>query len=540
MKSKILLVLSLLIAVGSNAQWTEELDVNTLVADAATLDLDAVVNSEGETYIVYWINVGEPVNLELRLQILDVDGNRLLGDEGTVVSDEIPMSTFVMQSSIAVDNDDNIYIGVTASDDGNDGYLFKLDSDGNNLWGSSGVNVGVGFGMKLCPLENGELLAAWLDDAQVTNIQRIDADGNGVWEEPLALETGSNNAPANLFELSDASFIIVFHTYNFGVNSTLNAHRYDADGLPVWDDYVQLSNLTTSWNKRYSTAQDGDTVYFGYSAALGTRFDSYLQRINPDGSLPYGINGSDFDVAEEEYEISTSIAHSEGSDFVWSICRYTDASQSMVGESIQKFNKSNGERILGENAHELYPVSNEHKKHDGELRLVNDAPFFMLEVGADNGATPTTLNALQLDQNGEFAWVDEYEPMATYEGNKLRTELSERINGQSVVVFEEDKGEGPRIYAQNFTESGMSSDEVLIDHDQFRFQNPVSDRLDLVSNLLIENIVVYDIVGKVVYNQNNLNSERVSITVNNWSSGLYLMTIHTEEGLAKGLKFIVQ
>lgn len=536
MKIKLLLLLTLF-AYGVKAQWTDDTDANTLVADASTLDLLVANNSQGETYVVYWKSVGEPDNLELRLQILDVEGNRLLGDEGVLVSDEIPMLTYVTQSSIAVDGDDNLYIGVTASD-GNDGYLFKLDSDGNNLWGSSGVIPGNGFAIKLCPLDNGELLMAWLGEG--TNIQRFDADGNPIWETPISVETGGNNAPADIFSLSDGDFIVVFHTYSFGVNSNLNAQRFDSDGAPVWDDYIQLSNQSTQWNTRYSHAQDGDTIYYGYSAASGLRFDSYLQRIDPDGTLPYGINGRDFDVAQEEYEISTSIAHSDGSDFIWSICRYTDSSQGMVGESVQKFNKVTGERILGENAHELYPVSNDHKKHDGPLRLVNDAPFFVLETGMDNGATPTNLNVIQLDGNGNFAWEDEYEPVATYEANNSRTQLTERINGQSLVVFYEDKGDGERIYAQNYTESGMAAGEILLNHDQFRFQNPVTNRLDLVSNGLIENVVIYNIVGKVVYNAKRLNSGRVEIDVNNWPAGLYLMSVRTDEGLAKGMKFIVQ
>ena len=58
---------------------------------------------------------------------------------------------------------------------------------------------------------------------------------------------------------------------------------------------TQLSNLGTVFNTTYSGLQDGDNVYMGYKASPGFRFDSYLQRLNPDGSLPWGINGVDFD-----------------------------------------------------------------------------------------------------------------------------------------------------------------------------------------------------------------------------------------------------
>ena len=79
-----------------NAQWTTDTVLNTLVADSEVGDMQAIGSSEGKTYVVFWKSVAPPVNYELRLQILDVDGLQLLGSDGMLVSDAIPMSTYTV------------------------------------------------------------------------------------------------------------------------------------------------------------------------------------------------------------------------------------------------------------------------------------------------------------------------------------------------------------------------------------------------------------------------------------------------------------
>ena len=87
---------------------------------------------------------------------------------------------------------------------------------------------------------------------------------------------------------------------------------------------------TTTYNSSYSSAKDNDVIYYGYKANGSNHFDSYLQRINSDGTLPWGINGMDFDINQTDYEMDTKIAFAPGSQFVWSICNYTNTGQSSL------------------------------------------------------------------------------------------------------------------------------------------------------------------------------------------------------------------
>ncbi len=468
--------------------------------------------------------------LRTRLQILDIDGTQLLGNDGILVSDAIPMSTFTVIWSIVTDEDDNLYIGVTGTGGGEPAYVFKLDSSGNHLWGSNGINVGSGYSVTILPLSSGEAIVSWFLSGSAV-MQKYDPFGDEVWPLNQPIENGSNNTvPANIFELSNGDFIMVFHSITFGINSNLFAQRYDGDGVLQWGSPTQLSNLGTVWNTSYSGLQDGDVIYMGYKASPALRFDSYLQRVNLDGTLPWGINGMDFDTNQTNYEMATRIAYDPGSQYVWSICTYTDTNQSEKGEYIQKFDKDTGARQFTDNAKVIYPISGDDNVHAGALQLLDGLPLFLLKSGFDNSATPTTLSAVYLDENGDFAWPEEARPMATFSANKSRIQFTQNVNGQSVAVFIEDKGNGKKIYAQNILEEILSSNDIEIENSIF-YINPVSDNLEIVSKNPINSIIIFNVLGQIITEENFKDSNEILINTHNWDSGIYLTKIITSVGI---------
>jgi len=50
--------------------------------------------------------------------------------------------------------------------------------------------------------------------------------------------------------------------------------------------------------------------------AQAQAFDTYLQRINPDGTLPWSTNRSNFDTRQARNEMETAISFNAGSDFI--------------------------------------------------------------------------------------------------------------------------------------------------------------------------------------------------------------------------------
>lgn len=448
MKTKFLLFL-LLTSYTMHAQWTPLTDVNTEVATSNSDDMKVLGTVNGKTVSVFWKVVNAPVNYELRMQVMSAQGVKLLGPDGVLVSNTMSMSTSTAIMKIAVDQNENVYIGATGTN-GGIGYAFKLDINGNHLWNPNGINLGSGYVVTILPLSTGEAVIAWNASNQ-TMLQKYSSNGSPIWTSAQQVSNGATNgkSPGDLFELSNNEFLLVFHVLSFGINSTLWAQKYSAFGLPIWTNPIQLSNKGTTYNTTYSSTQDGNIVYYGYKGATGTHFDSYLQRINPDGTLPWGINGKDFDVTTTRNEMETKVAFSTGSPYVWSICNYTNSAQSEYGVYIQKFDKVTGDRQFSDTAKMVYAIGT-WKVNAGDLQLVNGLPVFLMKSGFDNGGTPTTLHACMLNSNGTFAWPYETKPMGTYLASKKRIFFSKSTNGKVVATFIETKATGgSKIYAQS-------------------------------------------------------------------------------------------
>ena len=525
----LLIIVICFFSITINAQWTPNSEINTLVTSSEGGDMKALGTSSGKTYVVYWKAVSAPTNYELRLQILDVEGFQLLGEEGMLVSDEIPMSTFTVIWNITTDEEDNLYIGLTGTGGGEPAYVFKLDDEGNNLWGSSGVQVGAGYSVTILPLSNGEVIVSWFPGGESV-LQKYDSTGVAQWDTTATIsEDGNDTVPANMFELSDGDFVLIFHSITFGINSNLFAQRFSSiDGTSQWVEVTQIANYGTVFNRTYDGLQDGDIIYMGYTASPSSRFDSFLQRIDPDGILPWGINGSDFATSQTDYEMDTKIAFDEESDYIWSSCNYTNPNQSEKGEYIQKFDKVTGARMFSDNAKLIFPIGSE-KVHVGSMYLINNFPLLLIKDGLDNGVSPTSLNALMLDENGDFAWLEETRPLATYSANKRRIQFTKPVNNQNVTVFIEDKGTGSKIYAQNFQDVLLAINDNEL-NNSLSFVNPVTSNWELKSNYAMTSISIFNVLGQRIMDINTISSKEITINTQSWKSGIYIINIETEEG----------
>ncbi len=528
MKS-ITIFIALFTLLSMQAQWTTNTDVNTLVVDSEGGDMKAVGASDGKTYVVFWKVVAPPTNYELRLQVLDVDGSQLLGSDGMLVSDAIPMSTYTVIWNITTDNEGNLYIGVTGTGGSTPAYVFKLDSSGNHLWGTGGINVGSGYSVTILPLSTGEAIVSWFPEGESV-VQKYDSSGNAIWGSPKPVSNnGNDTVPGTMFDISNGDFIMVFHSITVAIYSELYAQRFNVDGDPQWTNPTKLSDHSLQWNIPYYGVNIGDVVYYGYKASHSNRFDSYLQRLNSDGTLPWGINGMDFDTNQTDYEMDTKIAHELGSQYIWAVCTYTNTGQSEKGEYVQKFDKETGNRQFTDNAKVIYPIGDE-KVHAGSLQLKNDSPLILLKSGMDNGASPTTLSALYLDENGDFAWPEETRAMATFSANKSRIHYTVPVNNQSVAVFIEDKGSGSKIYAQNFMDEELAISDFENENSIF-FVNPVSKNLDVTSENTISSISIYNVLGQSIFELKNNASNEISINTENWNSGIYIIRVSTDLGV---------
>jgi hypothetical protein len=525
-----LIITFLLVGFLSHAQWNSDTAINTLVASSNSGDMKSISTSSGQTYVVFWKVVDAPTNYQLRVQLLDAQGNQQFGEDGSLISDALPMSTFTYQWTINIDANDALYVGVTGT--GNDtGFAYKVGIDGLVDWSVSNPNA---LAVKVLPLASGNTVVAWLNTSNsVVSMQKYDTDGAAIWSSVTSLSVASS--PADLYEISSENIVLVYHLLGSGISSTLYAQRFDSDGNSLWSSATQLSNKTTAFIRKYDGVNDGDVVYYGYYGSSSSRFDSYLQRINPDGTLPWGINGADFDTSQTRNEMETAISFNAGSNFIWSVCTYRDSSQGNSGEYIQKFDTQTGERQFTDSGKQVFDVGSDNI-HAGGLQLFEDQPLFLIKSGVDNGASPTTLNACFLDTNGDFVWPEETKPVATFSANKADVHFNKPVNGKAVTVFVENKGAGQKMYAQNFTDPLLSFTTFDLGVS-LQFVNPIGAKLVLSNATEIETITVSNTLGQQILQQ-KVHAKVFTASAASWKPGVYFVSLTFENGRSKGIKIL--
>lgn len=542
MKSKLFLI-ALFIQSSLFSQWVEDTTQNTMVAEAISSDCQTIGLDNGHTYVVFWKNVPAPANYELRVQQLDDEGNLLFGPEGLLVNSNLPMSTFTVLMSLAVDFNGNLFIGYTSTATFN-GYVSAINPSGDYLWGSTGVNLGQAVDVKMLPLADDTILVSWIGNDNQGLFNKFSTIGTTLWAEDKIIEplNGTNFTNAGeMAELGDGSFVILFHDrLNSSPSSFLYAQRYDAAGEALWTDPVQVSNQTTASFRRYGPLLVyGNDVVFGYFGSTGARFDSFLQRIEEDGNLPWGINGSDFDTSNDFYEMETSIQVGAGG--IYSVCRYTDSSQSISGTYIQKFDPDTGTRLFTDNAKQVFAISSDNLSPRGALQMmsVNSTPLFLINLGTDNGVSPTELHAVNLDENGNFVWPEQTRPVATHPTSKDRIAFAKNVLDQSVAVFVEERtstGNEPRIYAQNIKDENLELLEIE-KNGIFFYPNPTENQLQIVSPNVILAIEVFDLKGARVLSESGINQERALLNTSSLNTGMYLVRVSGNQTVSS-FKFV--
>ena len=542
MTKHIFLAIFSLWSVIATAQWTTNTEENTLVSNLSSDDMKSVGTSNGFTYVVFWHSVAAPENYELRLQVLSPQGEQMLGDQGVLVSDDLPMSTFTVLWNIIVDSQDNLYVGVTGTGGGEPAYVFKMDLEGNRLWGSSGINVGSGYAVKMLPLAGGEVLVAWWPSSGVGQIQKFDSSGQAVWSNSQPVSLGSSNTVVgNMFELDDGQVLIVFHEVLSGINSFLHAQRFDTTGAAVWSSPVQMSDQATVFNRDYQGTIIDNTIYMGYFASSGTRFDTFLQCIAPDGNLPWGINGSSFDTTQAYYEMEPYMAYKVGSGVIWMSSTYSNTSQSAKGTYLQKYDRITGDRLFGDDAVELFAVGSEAVPVGG-MNIAEQGPILLIKEGVDNGATPTELKAIYLEDNGQAVWPEGLRDVATFQANKGRINHTRMVDDQSVVTFVEQKSTSTQVFAQNIFsgEVVLSQNTVDTSSRDMIFTNPFDGQLNYQQlSAKGVNAEVFEASSRRILGPINIEALHTYDT-SLWPQGLYFLNVTDQNNHQKVFRLVKQ
>ncbi|MGA2822768.1 MAG: Ig-like domain-containing protein [Bacteroidales bacterium] len=438
-----------------HAQWNPNTLVNLQISGLIIADMQSVSTTDGKTWIAFYNQNGG--NYDMRAQLIDADGYKLLGSDGILVDNHTSGSaTYVF--SVCVDASNNLIIAFQDERSGPDqAVVYKISETGTELWGSDGIVLGQGLAPYPATLSNGEVVVCWNETTSNTlKLQKITTSGTTAWTTPISIMVGSTTTSRGQVIANTAGkFTVVYQKKGSGISSTLYAQRFDNSGTALYAP-LQICNQTTSMARYYSIVAEGDTTYFGYYASVGFRFNSFLQRINPDGTIPWGMNGSNFNTSvgtNDNYQGQTEINRAPGSDYVWSVCTFSDPNQTIYGVYIQKFLKTTGARQFSDQAKVVYPIGSNEYTQAGSLALVFDTPMFMTYISSYK------IYATRLDASGNFVWpgndVEISSTTATAGNPKMRYGFTPDGPNRCAGIWTENRGMGYLGYAQGISIGGL-------------------------------------------------------------------------------------
>jgi hypothetical protein len=326
------------------------------------------------------------------------------------------------------------------------------------MWGADGIVLGGGLAPYPAVLSNGECAIAWNETASNTlAIQKITTSGTLAWATPVMVQVGSTKTTrGQIVGVSGGKFCMVYQKRGTGISTTLYAQTFDNSGTALYSP-LQICNQTTSGARFYSIVADADTTFFGYYSSTGFRFNSFLQRINPDGTIPWGMNGSNFNTStgtNDSYQGTTSINHTPGSNYVWSVCTFSDPNQTMYGIYVQKFLKTSGARQFTDAGKVLYPIGTQMYTQAGDLALVGDTPMFMYYI------SNYKIYATRLDATGNFVWpgnqVEISSTTASAANGKMRYGFTPVGPNRCAGTWTEKRGSNYLGYAQGISIGGLT------------------------------------------------------------------------------------
>jgi len=451
----VMIIFLTLVPGSGNAQWNNNTSVNILISGFPVADMQAAPTTDGKTWIAFYaVNGG---NYDMRAQLIDANGYKLLGADGVLVS-SYPSGTATFVFNVCVDASNNLIIAYQDMRSGQEqAIVYKISETGTQLWSSTGIILGGGLAPYPAVLSNGEVVVAWNETATNTcNLQKITTSGTLAWGSPIPIMVGTTTTTrGQLIGNLSGKFTLVYQKRGVGISTTLYSQMFDNSGAALYAG-LQICNQTTSGARYYSIVAEGDTTYFGYYISTGNRFNSFLQRINPTGTTPWGMNGSNFNTSvgtNDPYQSETHINMTPGSSYVWSVCTFTNPSQTEDGVYVQKFLKTSGARQFTDAGKMVYAISASMDEQWGELALVNDTPMFESED------VNYKIYATRLDASGNFTWpgnrVELSSTTATMATPKMRNGFTPDGPNRCAGSWTENRGTDYMGYAQGISIGGL-------------------------------------------------------------------------------------
>ncbi|MCB2207487.1 MAG: T9SS type A sorting domain-containing protein [Bacteroidetes bacterium] len=428
------------------------------------------VCSNGDLYVAWFSN--ESGNYNVRLQLLDKNGNELWAPNGILVSNHEQMSWLtdwdmtVDTANFAVLTFQDIRTGE------NNPVAYCISPEGEMMWGSDGISLSNNANFepspKVCATDAGNSVFAWQSEASggsEIHLQKISDDGQPQWGDGIVLSSPSlaYTYPYLRTATNDQVFLI-WHKQSgpaWAPNRGLYVQLLDADGNAVWDNELEIYAPVASGaviTLQLASDYNGGIIFAWYYNDVGTHFNCKVQHMDASGNLSLPANGvlvSTFMNRNHMYPAPAFLPETQEIVVYFS---EQDLNQNQRGLYAQKLDMD-GNRLWTDQGKQLIALSN----NDYSLPVasgLDDKAICIYQSTESMSGSNAKIQAVMLDTDGNFVWDDEFIDMSTYQSSKLHLVMTDYYYGQWVTVWEDERNGGRDIYAQNIQKDGTLGEVI--------------------------------------------------------------------------------
>ena len=435
-------------AIHANAQWNEDLSENLLVSELGKGGQDLVQTgktSDNKVFIA-WIS-WENASAYVKLQLLDKDGNALLGSGGMYVC-KYPTPTFSSGFGFTVSADDCALIVNSdvrnGTDDGWKPYLYKINQRGEHVWSSEGISLlsepGLsGIDPHVCTTSDHNIVVGF---RQLSNqgggaklmVTKLLANGSRAWGANV--KVADVNAIFSVIpSVNDAFFVPYFEAFSTSVGDYA-VKKYTANGEEAWPEkvYIDESGMVKVQVEPSWVVDGNGGFVVGYRYTDGNINHGAVQKFTSDG-----------DYTLEDYELADLPVVCIAADrSVYAAC--VNSSYGNASLSLTKYSET-GEVVWRND--DLAEGSSWQYNLYGVVAVDNELFVIYRNSPTVDGML---IEYSKVSPDGET--IARHLPVSTSPLNKDRGSLAV-TDEQIVLAWTEKKSEtGGKIYAQNIVREG--------------------------------------------------------------------------------------
>lgn len=532
MKRQILLlvfVALLTIPLVNYGQFTNDVNLNTrlsVLADDVTGVTGLAVTESGKTYIAYLDGY-----FELKLQLLDANGNKVFDSAGLVLETAATSYSVAKSTQIITDATERALVAFWNWDAG-EIKLFAVSPTGQItdtlLCGQGSIPI-------LEPLSSGAFILAF-SRGDSTVIKKITCTAgvlsteythrvNYLCRDMVALPNG-NIYMVSFDLLPNPGYAYTFANYIDG-----------STGNPLWANWTACSSNTNTGLYTANVACCVDNSNFLYVANTyfeGMNRIAYAQRIDSTGTVLWGTNGIPL-ISDGVFNYNQRIFTMFNNSTNELMCLINGQNVN-DGSSTNKicFQKTsqNGTILLTSSGMELVGAS-------------ADAALFGMGFCGDNiaftyiSAINSNIYASEIDQSGNFLWSPNSLALNTTSNSKswVNANLGEIVNDHIIIAFNETRNGHSGVYAQKAGCNGLLPTGMdKQDNKLFSFSiypNPATDNFIIdCANGQSPDLFVYNIIGEIVL-QKELTGNKNEVDISSLPKGIYVIKVSTSDGSAQ-------